>query len=97
MIGCDAEACDAVAQKMAEQIIPQLAVQGDTSAEPRELGSEDPGRSAKLQAVIVDEHLRLAPNRYVIAPDQEVDAEIGDHGNIELHIRKRDDGCLSEG
>ena len=75
-------------RKCPNRSFPTVPYKTDSAAEPRELGSEDPGRSAELQAVIVDEHLRLAPNRYVIAPDQEVDAEIGDHGNIELHIRK---------
>ena len=39
----DPEARDAVAQKTPEQIIPHLAVQTHSSAEPRELGREDPG------------------------------------------------------
>ena len=82
---------------MPEQIIPHLAVQAHSSAEPRELGSEDPGRSAELQAVVVDELLCLAPDGYDISLHQDVDAQIGDHGNVELHFSKWGNGFLREG
>ena len=55
----DPKACEALAQITPEQIISDRAVQTDSAAEPRELGSEDPGRPAEFQAVVVDELLRL--------------------------------------
>ena len=54
--------------------------------EPRELGSEDPGRPAEFQAVVVDELLRLAPHGYDIPLHQDVDTQVGYHGNVERHF-----------